>query len=165
MNLMALAVPLVVGDERVLANFLGGVTFRVLDSRRLEVTGFHAQAHHGDRWDGLGTITLKQQGVVTSLLRPTRSEWEHTLALEFTVTIERPPQELLRRAGLLPTSRRPEPISLSTKDATVLVGKWNNVPADGATYGLRRTIPLVMAPGAQTVASIDRLPLQIARAV
>ena len=88
-----------------------------------------------------------------------------TGSLKFTVTIERPPQELLRRAGLLPTSRRPEPMSLSTQDEAVLAGKWNDVPADGATYGLRRTIPLVMSPGAQSVASIDRLPLQIAQAV
>lgn len=140
-------------------NFLGKLAFQRSSPGELTVIGFRAQAHH----ESLGRVTIQQQRQSPGRLRVVPpGQWEHEFGFGLRVTIEQPSQDLLRWAGLLPTSRRPEPMELSAKDPLRLSGLCRELPPAGATYRLTDQVRLAL-PGKQgePLAWIKRFPLQV----
>lgn len=167
---LALNTPLTVQAATVTVDFRGEIRIRVsasnpLDpwSLRLTVIGHRVHAHD----DNLGEITIEQADTeVTpdSLLRMVSQyppRWEQTMFLDFTLTIENPPEETMRRA-LGVTPKQSEPLVLTTKNPGMLVGQLSHFPPRGELYQLQNPIDLVLPDNPdETVASIDKFPVKV----
>ncbi|WP_116047061.1 hypothetical protein [Amycolatopsis palatopharyngis] len=180
---LAVNTPLTVRAATVTVDFRGEIRVRVeasdpLDpwSLRLKVIGHKVSANDngegndpGSRQDqGLGEITIEQGDFETTpdslvkMLSQSPPKWEQTMFLDFTMTIERPPEELMRRALGVSLSRAPEPLVLSTKEPGKLIGQLDNFPPKGEIYQLQNPINLVIPDNPdEVVASIDKFPVKV----
>lgn len=180
---LAVNTPLTVRAATVTVDFRGEIRVRVeasdpLDpwSLRLKVIGHKVSANDngegnggGSRQDqGLGEITIEQGDFETTpdslvkMLSQSPPKWEQTMFLDFTMTIERPPEELMRKALGVSLSRSPEPLVLSTKEPGKLIGQLDNFPPKGEIYQLENPIKLVIPDNPEeTIAQIDKFPVKV----
>jgi hypothetical protein len=167
---LALNTPLTVQAATLTVDFRGEIRIRVsasnpLDpwSLRLKVIGHRVRAQD----DTLGEITIEQADTevtpdsLLTMVSQYPPRWEQTMFLDFTLTIERPPEETMRRAlGVQP--RQSEPLVLTTKNPGKLVGQLSEFPPRGELYRLQNPIDLVLPDNPdETIASIDKFPVKV----
>ncbi|WP_017975095.1 twin-arginine translocation signal domain-containing protein [Actinopolyspora halophila] len=180
---LAPGVPLTIETTTVQIDFSGQIKVRVESSNPLnpwslklkvighEVTGTDngdsgEEAKSAQR-EGLGRVHIKQSDAeVTpeSLLEMTQQsppKFEQTMFLDFTMTIENPPQQLMERSLGVSLSKKPEPLVLATKNPGKLVGHLNSFPPEKEVYQLQNPIELVVPDQSETIATIDRFPVQV----
>ncbi|MCC3764516.1 hypothetical protein K3N28_15745 [Glycomyces sp. TRM65418] len=136
----------------------------------MKITGFSATSEgtaaptdSAEQDQGLGEITLEQGDFETTpdslvkMLSQSPPQWEQTMFLDFTMTIERPPEQLIALAG-----RTEEPLVLSTKEPGKLIGQLDNFPPKGEIYQLENPIKLVIPDDPEnTIAQIDKFPVKV----
>ncbi len=152
-------VPIMLGGQQFVRNFTGSITGSVEDPDpltpnkwKVEILEFHLTSPAGtQRRQDLGRISIDgiQDTTPDGVLEMTQQfppKFVHTLFLEFTMTIESPPQGRMRAAA--------EPLVLTTKSPGKLVGQLDSIPPQGAPYQLQNPIELVLPNQDETAASI-----------
>ncbi|GAB3652866.1 hypothetical protein [Glycomyces tarimensis] len=159
------------------ADLEGNVDFRVADadpldpwSMKLEISGFAmksttaetpaAPVGPAEQDQGLGEITIEQGDFETTpeslvkMISQSPPKWEQTMFLDFTMTIERPPETAAEQVR--------EPLVLSTKEPGKLIGQLDNFPPKGEIYQLENPIKLVIPDNPEeTIAQIDKFPVKV----
>lgn len=183
---LAPGVPLTIQAATVRIDFSGQIKVRVESanplnpwSLKLKVIGHDVSGYdNGDdgndqsdsksaQREGLGRVRIKQSDAEftpDSLLEMTNKfppKFEQTMFLDFTMTIENPPQGLMERALGVSMTKRPEPLVLSTKNPGKLVGQLDQFPPQGAPYKLQNPIELVLPNHDETIATLDKFPVTV----
>lgn len=165
LGVLAADVPIAYRDARVsFPNVRGSVNFDIQPSIKLTdplVAVVKEFALKGRIEQGTA-ITIEQDRTSESSLRLIPGDdpkLEHTMALDFTVTISNPPP------GMAPAEGSDLPLVLTTKNPAVLIGNLTQFPPQGDLYQLQDPIELVQANTtqgeAEVVATIKEFPLQI----
>ncbi|MBA8824984.1 hypothetical protein FHX42_002331 [Saccharopolyspora lacisalsi] len=183
---LAPGVPLTIQTSTIRIDFSGRIKVRVEAanplnpwSLKLKVIGHEVTGYdNGDSGDnetnaksapreGLGQVRIKQSDAEftpNSLLEMTNKfppKFEQTMFLDFTMTIENPPQQVMERALGVSMTKKPEPLVLSTKNPGKLVGQLDQFPPQGAPYKLQNPIELVMPNHDETIATLDKFPVTV----
>ena len=132
-----------------------------MDFDDMQLTGSSSSCGGSDQ-QGLGRIRIKQDSTtitppntleMTQVVPPT---FEQSVFMDFTMTVENPPQSM--RQG---SAQQSEPLTLTPKNPAELVGQLKSIPPEGAAFRLQNPIEL-SAPGDDTtVATLDKLPLEV----